>query len=89
MTGIERVLVLAPHPDDGEFGAGATLKRLSDAGARIYYVAFSPCLKSLPSGSSDDLLFKEMQAATAELGIAKEDVRILDYPVRAFHAHRQ
>ena len=29
----KRVLVLAPHTDDGEFGCGGTMARLVDAGA--------------------------------------------------------
>src|SRR5207244_9980679 len=46
-----RVLVLAPHTDDGEFGCGGTMARLSDAGAEIRYVAFSIATRSLPQGS--------------------------------------
>jgi LmbE family N-acetylglucosaminyl deacetylase len=37
----ERVLVLAPHTDDGEFGCGGTMARLVDSGADVRYVAFS------------------------------------------------
>src|SRR5581483_8652265 len=35
-----RVLVLAPHTDDGEFGCGGTMARLVEAGAEVRYVAF-------------------------------------------------
>src|SRR5205085_10557146 len=45
-----RVLVLAPHTDDGEFGCGGTMARLVDAGADVRYVAFSIATKSLPAG---------------------------------------
>ena len=41
IAGWERVLVLAPHTDDGEFGCGGTMARLVDAGAEVRYVAFS------------------------------------------------
>src|SRR5204862_7721681 len=34
-----RVLVLAPHTDDGEFGCGGTMARLVDGGAEVRYVA--------------------------------------------------
>ena len=89
MKGIDRILVLAPHPDDGEFGAGATLNKLSAAGARIHYVAFSPCVKSLPEGSAPNRLFAELNQAASRLGIAADDIHLLDYPVRDFPDHRQ
>ena len=44
----ERVLVLAPHTDDGEFGAGGTMARLVESGADVRYVAFSIATRSLP-----------------------------------------
>lgn len=86
---VERVLVLAPHPDDGEFGAGGTLHQMASNGARIHYVAFSPCIKSLPEGSADDRLNHELNAAAKHLGISAEDVHMLDYPVREFFDSRQ
>lgn len=35
---LERVLVVVSHPDDAEFGAAATIARLTAAGARVDYV---------------------------------------------------
>jgi LmbE family N-acetylglucosaminyl deacetylase len=35
---LERVLVVISHPDDGEFGAGPTIAKLTAAGARVDYV---------------------------------------------------
>ena len=35
---LERVLVVISHPDDAEFGAGATIAALTAAGARVDYV---------------------------------------------------
>jgi LmbE family N-acetylglucosaminyl deacetylase len=32
----ERVLVIAPHPDDEVFGCGGTIQRLKDGGASVY-----------------------------------------------------
>ena len=37
----KRVLVLAPHTDDGEFGCGGTMARLVEAGVEVHYQAFS------------------------------------------------
>ncbi|MCE2496270.1 MAG: PIG-L family deacetylase [Flavobacteriales bacterium] len=89
MKEVSRILVLAPHPDDGEFGAGGSLKRWTEEGKEVHYVAFSPCLKSLPEGAAPDTLYKELLKATAILGLPSNHVRVLDFPVREFPAHRQ
>lgn len=85
----KRILVLAPHTDDGEFGCGGTLARYLDEGADVYYVAFSSCEDSLPLGVPTDTLKKELQIASAQLGIAASNLLILNYPVRRFPTHRQ
>ena len=85
----QRILVLAPHTDDGEFGCGGTIARYIDEGAQVYYVAFSSCEESLPPGYEHDTLIKEVRAATAELGIPKQNLILLNFPVRRFPEHRQ
>src|SRR5918999_5169385 len=84
-----RVLVLAPHTDDGEFGCGGTMARLVDAGTEVRYVAFSIATKSLPDGFPPDTLAREVKEATAELGIPEEQLVVHDFDVRAFPEHRQ
>ena len=69
IDGWKRVLVLAPHTDDGEFGCGGTIARLVEAGVEVRYVAFSIATKSLPEGFPPDTLASEVREATAELGI--------------------
>ncbi|MBT4611169.1 MAG: hypothetical protein HOC05_14085, partial [Gemmatimonadetes bacterium] len=32
----ERILVLAPHTDDGELGCGGTISRLIEKGCEVY-----------------------------------------------------
>lgn len=86
---IERVLVLAPHPDDGEFSSGGTIKRFTDLGLAVHYAAFSPCIKSLPAGLPEDTLWKELESAAKILGIPKENITTFDFPVRDFPEHRQ
>ena len=86
---IKTALVLAPHPDDGEFGCGATLRRLSDAGVQTWYAAFSPCIKSLPEGSEKDRLFKELANSAEVMGIAADHVRTFEFEVREFERDRQ
>ena len=83
------VIVLAPHTDDGEFGAGGTIARLVDAGADVRYVAFSTASRSLPPGFPADTLAHEVRAATAELGIPAEHLTVHDFEVRTFPSVRQ
>ena len=89
MTGWDRVLVLAPHTDDGEFGCGGTMARLVDAGADVRYVAFSIATKSLPEGFAPDTLAREVREATAELGIPEQNLTVHDFEVRTFPDRRQ
>jgi LmbE family N-acetylglucosaminyl deacetylase len=84
-----RVLVLAPHTDDGEFGCGGTMARLADAGTEVRYVAFSIATKSLPAGFAPDTLAREVREATAELGVPEENLTVHDFEVRTFPERRQ
>jgi LmbE family N-acetylglucosaminyl deacetylase len=85
----ERVLVLAPHTDDGEFGCGGTMVRLVEAGVDVRYVAFSIATKSLPDGFPPDTLAREVKEATTELGIPAESLTVHDFEVRTFPERRQ
>ena len=89
ITAWKRVLVLAPHTDDGEFGCGATLARLVDGGTDVRYVAFSIATRSLPEGFAPDTLAREVREATAELGISEARLDVHDFEVRTFPEHRQ
>jgi LmbE family N-acetylglucosaminyl deacetylase len=83
------VLVLAPHTDDGEFGAGGTMARLVEDGSDVRYVAFSIATRSLPEGFAADTLAGEVRDATAELGIPESSLTVHDFDVRTFPQHRQ
>src|SRR5581483_5766692 len=85
----QRVLVLAPHTDDGEFGCGGTMARLVETGADVRYVAFSIATKSLPEGFPPDTLAREVREATAELGIPEANLTLHDFEVRTFPERRQ
>jgi LmbE family N-acetylglucosaminyl deacetylase len=89
MNHFERVLVLGPHADDGEFGCGATMARLIEAGSEVHYVVFSMAVKSLPAEFPEDTLRKEMNASSDVLGIPKVCRRLFDFEVRTFPTHRQ
>lgn len=86
---LQRILILSPHPDDGEVSAGGTIARFVDEGKEIYYAAFSNCEKSIPDHCAKDALKKECIAATTELGISSSKVNLFDFEVREFPRLRQ
>jgi len=89
MSSFDKILVLAPHTDDGEFGCGGAIAKWLEEGKEIYYVAFSSAEKSVPEGFPKGVLRKEVKEATKELGILPQNVILFDYPVRDFPLHRQ
>lgn len=78
-----RVLVLSPHTDDAELGAGGTIARLKEEGNEITYLAFT----SADEANEGYDLRAECRAAVNELIGCKP--MILDYPVRCFPEFRQ
>lgn len=86
---LTRVLVLAPHTDDGEFGCGGTIARLTAEGSEVFYAAFSIAEESVPPPFPKDILITEVANATHELGIKREALHIYRYPVRKLPEHRQ
>lgn len=84
-----RILILAPHTDDGEFGCGGSISKWVEEGREVYYVAFSSAEKSVPQGMPKDILKKEVQEATKVLGIPPANLILFDYPVREFPLYRQ
>ena len=84
-----RVLVLAPHTDDGEFGCGGTISRMIEEGRKVYYAAFSTAEESVPAGFPPDVLETEAREGTRALGIAGENLLIYKYRVRHLPHVRQ
>lgn len=89
MEGIKKALVLGAHPDDGEFGCGGTIAKLTGQGVEVWYAVFSPCDKSLPGGFDKGTLFTELNNAAVHLGIIEDHIITHDFPVREFPAYRQ
>lgn len=85
----KQVLVLAPHTDDGELGAGGTIAKLIANGSNVYYAAFSTAEESVPAPYPKDILKTEVKNATAKLGIRSENLIIFNYQVRKLNYHRQ
>ena len=84
----KKLLILAPHTDDGEIGAGGFISSFPEDTEKLY-IAFSSCEESLPEGLPADTLEKECLEATKVLGVPANSVSFLRYPVRHFSDHRQ
>lgn len=89
MKNKKRVLVLAPHTDDGEFGCGGTIAKFIEEGHDVMYAAFSACQQSVLPQFPSDILITEVKAATKVLGIKSENLLLFDYDVRTFGYRRQ
>ena len=86
---LQRIFVLAPHTDDGEFGCGGTMAKFIEEGKEVFYIAFSIAEKSVPPGMPRDVLRKEVKQATTLLGIKPGNLVVFNYEVREFPSHRQ
>lgn len=89
LSQVQRVIVLAPHTDDGEFGCGGTIAKLTAENKEVYYVAFSACKQSVLPQFAEDILITEVQAATKILGVRSQNLILHDFPVRTFNFNRQ
>lgn len=78
----ERVLVLSPHTDDAELGAGGTISRLIEEGSRVNYVAFSAPHEALRGECARALKMLRSKNNGASLSILK-------FERRKFHENRQ
>ena len=89
MTTNNRVLVLAPHTDDGELGCGGAISRMVEEGREVYYAAFSTAAESVPPPFPPDILEKEVREGTKVLGIPAENLLVYKYKVRHLPHMRQ
>jgi len=84
-----KILVLSPHTDDGELGAGGTIARFINEGKEVYYFVFSICESSVPKELPKDILKTECLNSLKVLSILPERIQIKQYEVRTFPEHRQ
>ena len=85
----EKILILAPHTDDGELGCGGGIARFIEEGKNVFYAAFSTAEKSVEPGLSNNILEIEVKAATKKLGIKRENLFIYNNEVRKLNYIRQ
>lgn len=82
------ILVLAPHTDDGELGAGASISKWCRSGNSVHYVAFSAC-ETIQKVPPFDILRQECARSTEALGVSPSNLQILGFEVRNFSRDRQ
>jgi len=90
LTEPELALIIAPHTDDGELGAGAVMAKLAGRGVHVHYLALSTGHPG--RGASYDECFAALDALgifnNAE-GEAGRRLRVLDFKARRFTDYRQ
>lgn len=79
-----KILVISPHTDDGELGAGGSICRFIKEGNELYHAVFSCCEESLPAYCEKDTLEKEFLAAQDVSGIKRENLFVYQNKVRHF-----
>ena len=89
MTQFKKILALAPHTDDIEFGCGGSISKFIEQGAVVYCAAFSIAEESLPDGFPKNILESEVKSATLKLGIKPENLFVSKYKLRNFSYFRQ
>jgi LmbE family N-acetylglucosaminyl deacetylase len=85
----ERILVLSPHPEDGELGCGGTVQRALAQGVEVHWAVFTIAEQSTHPPFAPDEQMREMQRSTAILGVKPENIRVFDWQVRTMKEHRQ
>jgi len=85
----KRILILAPHTDDGEFGCGGSIARFLEEKNDVYYIAFSTAKESVPPGMPKNILEIEVKEATKRLGIDQNKLIIFRFTVRKLSYVRQ
>lgn len=84
-----RILILAPHIDDGEFGCGGSIVKFLEEAKEVYYVALSTAEDSVPPEMPKDILEIEVKEATKRLGILTSNLIVYKFPVRKLNYVRQ
>lgn len=86
---VKKILILAPHTDDGELGCGGTIVKFLDEKKDVFYVAFSPAKKSVPQKMPRNIVIKEIKKALDILGLPKENLILFNHKTRNLPASRQ
>jgi len=89
MLSNKKILILAPHTDDGELGCGGLISKAVRQGATVFYAAFSTADESVSPAFPSNQLEIEVKNATAIIGIQSENLYIYKHTVRKLNYVRQ
>ncbi len=84
-----KILVLAPHTDDGELGCGGSISRWLEENCEVHYIAFSAAEESVPEGYPKNQLREEVKKAMAIIGVPDDNLKVYNYAVRKLNFVRQ
>ncbi len=82
-----RIMILAPHTDDAEFGCGGTISKFINQGKEVFVITFSIARQSVPKGVDEKINLYKFQQSMNLLGV--NFYVIYDCPVRNFFKYRQ
>ena len=89
MLGKKKILILSPHTDDAELGAGGTISKLIADGADVKWIVFSTAEESLPKNLNKNILKLEFLEVVKNLNLNLNKIKICKFPVRKLHNYRQ
>lgn len=84
-----RVLILSPHTDDAELGAGGLITKLIEDNTEIFWIVFSSAEESLPDHLPSDTLVKEFVSVMNHLNLNEKQFKVLNFKVRKLQEKRQ
>ena len=77
---MSKILILGAHPDDIEYGCGATLNKLIEQKNRIFIAVFSPAMQ-IPENKH---ILTELKNSMNVYGIQDKDYAVFDFRTRMF-----
>lgn len=89
LNNFKRILILAPHVDDGELGCGGTMAKFIGEKKQVFYVAFSSAEKSIREGLPKDTHRKEMREAMKVFKIPDKNISLFEFEARNYLHFRQ
>ena len=89
LTRKKNILILSPHTDDAELGAGGTIIKLLENDFYIKWIVFSTAEESVPKGFNKDSLKNEFLDVIHDLNLTQNHYDIYNFKVRYLHEKRQ